>query len=233
MSKILVWVQNTNVLHACPNVVCKIEEVIQKRRVDIVFDGKMSQHLYRFEDFLQRAEEQLLSLRNAGKRKRRDAQPDPLARAGRARRTAAERRPTATGAGTSSAPLPGEDWDRPFAGLHYAVLTTSFTRHSSGKRMPTSSTRRFPRCFAGSLLARFPPLRDGSPARGFGIARKMASRDPSGQGPAHASVGHQLGALTPTLVHWCARQSRRLTPAPWCLPLERGRQQCRARTACP
>ena len=43
----------------------------------------------RFEDLLQRAEEQILILRKAGKRKKRDAQPDPLARADRARRTAA------------------------------------------------------------------------------------------------------------------------------------------------
>ena len=153
------YVDSVRLRLGCPNVVCKIEEVIQKRRVDIVFDGKMSQHLYRFEDFLRRAEEQLLSLRNAGKRKRRDAQPDPLARADRARRTAAERRPTATGAGTSSAPLPSEDWDRPFAGLHHAVLTTSFPRHSSGKRhghaqrASTDPCQQAPRgAFGGVLL---------------------------------------------------------------------------------
>ena len=43
----------------------------------------------RFEDLLRRAEEQLLILRRAGKRRKCDAQPDPLARADRARRTAA------------------------------------------------------------------------------------------------------------------------------------------------
>ena len=43
----------------------------------------------RFEYLLPRAEEQLLILRRTGKRKKRDAQPDPLARADRARRTAA------------------------------------------------------------------------------------------------------------------------------------------------
>ena len=43
----------------------------------------------RFEDLLRRAKEQLLILHRAGKRKKRDAQLDPLARADRARRTAA------------------------------------------------------------------------------------------------------------------------------------------------
>ena len=42
----------------------------------------------RFEDLLRRAEEQLLIHRKAGKRKKRDARPDPLASADRARRTA-------------------------------------------------------------------------------------------------------------------------------------------------
>ena len=43
----------------------------------------------RFEDLLRHAEEQLLTHRKSGKRKKRDAQPDPLTRADRARRKAA------------------------------------------------------------------------------------------------------------------------------------------------
>ena len=43
----------------------------------------------RCEDLLRRAEEHLLINRKAGKRKQRDGQPDPLARADRARQTAA------------------------------------------------------------------------------------------------------------------------------------------------
>ena len=43
----------------------------------------------RFEDLLLRAQEQILILRTTGKRKKRDAQPEPLTRADRARRTAA------------------------------------------------------------------------------------------------------------------------------------------------
>ena len=43
----------------------------------------------RFEDLLRRAEEQLLTHRKSGMRKKRDAQPDPPARADHARQTAA------------------------------------------------------------------------------------------------------------------------------------------------
>ena len=112
----------------------------------------------RFQDLLRRAEERLMILRTAGKRKKRDAQPDLLARAYGARRTAAvgayrkattalvssmisfEEQRTSPGPKSSFppppwerkpaakrrwnlAPNPGEDWDRPFAGLHFAALT--------------------------------------------------------------------------------------------------------------
>ena len=92
------------------------------------------------------AEEQLLILRKAGKRKKRDAQPDllhaptalgerlPLARIARIPRGLSRRcspsRTRRTSPGPKSSHLhpgsaglqrpgpPGEDWDRPFAGLH-------------------------------------------------------------------------------------------------------------------
>ena len=157
----------------------------------------------RFEDLLRRAEEQHLIHRKAGKRKKRDAQPDPPARADRARRTASvgAYRKATTGLvssmlslsrrtspgpmsfspplwrGTSSAPFLGEDWDRPFAGLHYAALTAPVPNDGS---TPTSSTRRCQLCSDGSLLARFPLPLAGSRARGSaGSARRTASRDPS------------------------------------------------------
>ena len=101
--------------------------------------------------FFALSEEQPLVHRNTGKRKKREAQPDPLARADRARRTAPvgayskattglcledltwakELLPTSTLEGQAHndlaleppPPPPGEEWDRPFAGLHYTALT--------------------------------------------------------------------------------------------------------------
>ena len=181
----------------------------------------------RFEDLLRRAEEQLFIHRKAGKRKKGDAQPDPPARADRARRTAAvgayrkattglvssmlsfeekedlararELFPTSSLKGQAYSdpvlepppPPPGGDWDRPFAGLHYAALTApaslALARNTLrtcsaclGGFTPTSSMRRCLPCSAGSPLARFPLLPAGSRARGSaGSARRTANPDPS------------------------------------------------------
>ena len=85
-------------------------------------------------------------------------------------------------------PCPGEDWDRPFAGLHCAALTATGptgtraeTHHGRAQCASASPRQQAPRgAVSLVLLDRFtrPPV--GSRARGSaGSARRTASRDPS------------------------------------------------------
>ena len=123
----------------------------------------------RFEDLLRRAEEQLLVLRKAGKRKKRGAKPDPPAGADRARQTAAvgayrkattrlvssmlsfeeedltwarERLPTSTlGAQAYSDPAPEPHPLTPDLGLGSALRRTALRRpHSSRPHRHSSGT---------------------------------------------------------------------------------------------
>ena len=162
----------------------------------------------RFEDLLRRAEEQLLISRRRGKSKQRDDQPDPLARADRARRTAAvganrkattdlvssmlsfeekedlawakELLPTSSLGGQAHndplleppPPPPGEDWDRPFTGLHYASLAAPGPTGIRAEHI-TDMLSVPRRLHANKLHA------------------ESASGHPPFQGPAHATVGRQ------------------------------------------
>ena len=162
----------------------------------------------RFGDLLQRTEEQLLIHRKSGKRKKRDAQPDLLARADRACRTAAVGPHRKATTGLVSSTLSFEEEDRTWTRELLATSTLGEHAYSDPAVDPPpgedwdrpfaslhhaalmapglwhSSGARHGHAWRASapvfVLARFLPPRDGSHARdSAGNARKMASRHPS------------------------------------------------------